>query len=156
MWCGHATAQSDCHWDVHIGIWVNQNHRDTCPSIWLDMKSERRPVVEKTLGHTSMLVVFGSTLGTYWSNHPSTTAAQNTPCTFMVSPFWRSVKHTVPGALAAVCVCVWECVGGCGVSFSTFHIRDSWDGVREWSTRPGRGQLVISRCMLLREQNTHR
>lgn len=63
---------------------------------------------QKDTGSRFYAVVFGSTLGTYWSNHPPTTAAQNTPCTFTVGPFWRSVKHTLPGALAAICV--WVCL----------------------------------------------
>lgn len=44
------------------------------------------------------------------------------------------------------CVCVCERV---------IFVRDSWDGGREWSKRPARGQLVISDRMLLTEPNTH-
>lgn len=69
------------------------------------MKSDRRLVVSQMLGH-AYAVIFGSTSGTYWSNNPLTTASQNRLRTYTVGPFWRGVKHTVPWAIAVMCVCV--------------------------------------------------
>lgn len=110
-----------------------------------------RPEVRKTSGHASMPL----SLAVHWEligvTTPQQLQAQNRLWTFTVGPFGRGVKHAVPGALAAMCVRVCVCVasegvggdGGCGVPFSTFRIRDSWDSGREWTKRPARGQLVI-------------
>lgn len=125
MWLNHVASCCDphCgyqHWNVKKPkqtrhVFINQTVK---ASTWnlsgvLQLKRHRSHFCA---------VIFGSTLGTYWSNHPSTTAARNRLWTFTVGPFWRGVKHAVPGASAVMCVlCVCACVIQKSGGFVVYH-----------------------------------
>lgn len=66
---------------------------------------------QKDIGSHLFAIIFGWTLGTYWTYHPLTTVALNRSWSFWVGLFWRGVKNARQGAMASMHWWARVCVG---------------------------------------------